>query len=245
MLSIVTVSHGHNDMVSDLISSLVKFSSPEDFEFILIDNLNSSFFTDELLLSLGVVNFKLVKNIAPFSFSINNNIGVSLASHEHIAIINPDIQLIDNSMFEFFKKEAPLPKGLFYPSLLNPDLTYQVHGKAKPSLINQAKTTIFSLFGAKSESPKGSYWYFGAAILLNKSFFYEIGGFDIRFPMYAEDTELCDRVRKQGNKIELLEDCRLVHGLGGDSKGKYLFKAVISNLYLRYKMYKNVDSFKE
>ncbi|ACH65035.1 putative glycosyltransferase [Aliivibrio fischeri MJ11] len=238
MFSVVTVSHGHNEIVCDLITSLVKFGNAEDFEFILIDNLNSSFFNEERLKSLGLIHFKLVKNVIPFSFSINNNVAVSLSSNEHIAILNPDIKLIDCSLFEFFKKRL-LPKGLFYPQLLNSDLTFQIHGKAKPNLFNQVKTTIFSLFNVRSESPEGSYWYFGAAILINKSFFYEIGGFDIRFPMYAEDTELCDRVRKRGFQIERLDGCQLVHGLGGDSKGKYLFKAVISNFYLRYKMFKN------
>ena len=237
MISIVTVSHGHHNDVEKLIASLSQHLNLK-YEFILIDNLNSSFDFEGICNQFNIANFKIIKNISPMSFSINNNIGVSLCSYEKVVLLNPDICLIDNSLNKYLE-EANIEDGLFYPSLLNLDGSKQVNGKAKPNFYDQVLTFFSSLLSIKRESPEGNYWYFAAAVIFNKKFFYELGGFDIKFPMYAEDTELCDRCHAYKLPVTLLDNVKLQHGLGGDSKSKYILKAVISNLYLRYKMYKN------
>ena len=237
MISIVTVSHGHHKDIEKLVSSLSQYMKLS-YEFILIDNLNSSFDYEEVCHRFEIPNFKVINNISAMSFSINNNIGVSLCSYEKVVLLNPDICLIANSLNNYLE-ESCIVDGLFFPSLLNLDGSKQVSGKAKPNIYDQMLTFFASILSYKRESPAGNYWYFAAAVIFNKDFFYKLGGFDIKFPMYAEDTELCDRCHAFKAPVMLLENIKLQHGLGGDSKSKYIFKAVISNLYLRFKMFQN------
>lgn len=237
MISIVTVSHGHHKDIEKLVASLAQHMTLT-YELILIDNLNSFFDFDGLCKSFNISNYKIVNNVSPMSFSINNNMGVSLCVHEKVVLLNPDICLIDSSLSDYLEGKC-IDDGLFYPALLNVDGSKQINGKAKPNFYDQVRTFFASILSYKRESPAGNYWYFAAAVIFNKKFFYRLGGFDIKFPMYAEDTELCDRCHAFKAPVMLLENIRLQHGLGGDSKSKYIVKAVISNLYLRFKMFKN------
>ncbi|WP_138380604.1 glycosyltransferase family 2 protein [Luteithermobacter gelatinilyticus] len=237
MISIITVSHGHESDIKKLVFSLSEYMEC-CFEFILIDNLNSTFDFEGLCQKCGLEKFSIIRNISPMSFSYNNNIGVSLASNETIVLLNPDITLFDTSLSDYLSENI-INDGLYYPKLIYPDGSPQIHGKQKPNILDQIVTFFASVFGLKRESPEGSYWYFAAALICNKTFFYKLGGFDLGFPMYAEDAELCDRARALGYPVEEISRVKLMHGLGGESKNKYILKAIYSGLYFHYKSYKN------
>jgi len=237
MLSVLIVSHGHEEDIKKLLASIIGFMKV-DFEIILIDNLNSGNFRtvfSELCLTDKAI---LVENIYPKSFAINNNIAFGIARYETILFLNPDTTFIDTTLSDFIPHVKNLSKGIYFPRLLNPDRTIQNSGKKKPNFFDQILTFAGIFFNKKRESPPGDYWYFGAAILTTKQWFNKLGGFDESFPMYAEDTELCVRARKYGYEVKLLEEINIIHNLGGDSKGRYKWRAVYSNILLRYKMMK-------
>jgi N-acetylglucosaminyl-diphospho-decaprenol L-rhamnosyltransferase len=60
----------------------------------------------------------------------------------------------------------------------------------------------------------------GAALLLRREAFDEVGGFDERFFMYGEDADLCARLRAAGWAIELCVDATFVHVGGGSSRNE-------------------------
>ncbi len=62
----------------------------------------------------------------------------------------------------------------------------------------------------------------GAALLLRRSAFEEVGGFDERFFHYAEETDLLARLSARGHRVLYEPKARLVH-LGGGSGGDALF----------------------
>ncbi|MEC8483497.1 MAG: galactosyltransferase-related protein [Pseudomonadota bacterium] len=232
MLSIVVVSHGHERFFDAQIASILEHCEVK-FQLIVVDNLNDGGFFRERLSSMGV-DYIVSSNVRTKSFSENNNFGVSLAVYDNILILNPDTYFIDDSVFSYVANHG-VSDGLFFPTLLNTDLTVQSSSRAKPNLFSQVFRLIMKRAFNREMIANGDYWFFGAAILCKKSFFYQVGGFDENFPMYAEDAELCDRVRKLNYAVEQLETVRLVHHLGGEAKARYLKKAIISNIYYRYK----------
>ena len=60
------------------------------------------------------------------------------------------------------------------------------------------------------------------------------------FPLYCEDVEICHRLKCFGGNLIALEFITLIHGLGGESKSKYMGKAIVSNLLLRYAYVRNL-----
>jgi GT2 family glycosyltransferase len=69
----------------------------------------------------------------------------------------------------------------------------------------------------------------GAALLVRRSAFQEVGGFDEGFFLYAEESDLCARLRKRGWRILYESSARVVHR-GGASGGDALFGQLNASL---------------
>jgi len=64
-------------------------------------------------------------------------------------------------------------------------------------------------------------WLTGAYLMISKLDFLKAGGFDPDIFMYAEEMELCFRLKKTGRKLFILGDFSIIH-LGGVSSGPTL-----------------------
>jgi GT2 family glycosyltransferase len=60
----------------------------------------------------------------------------------------------------------------------------------------------------------------GAALLLRRSAFEQVGGFDENFFMYGEDADLCAGLRAAGWRVEICGDATFVHVGGVSSRGE-------------------------
>lgn len=231
--SFIIVSHGHREHVYKLLESIKQYCC-NCHEIVLIDNINLGEFCHEEL-SLFTNDYcksvKLIKNHKIKSFSENNNLAIANASGESIFIINPDTQFLNSDIHE---KYSSIPDNtVIYPSLVNSDMSEQIHYNAWPNVFKQfvnfvsLKLTKKRIFKARRD------WYFAAAIMMKKTTFYKIGGFNEIFPLYCEDVEFYQRARLKGANILIDRDIVVMHDLGGDSKGKYFKYAVVSNVLWR------------
>ena len=76
-------------------------------------------------------------------------------------------------------------------------------------------------------------WVSGAAVMLRRSVLEELGGFDERFFMYCEDTDLCKRVWDLGREIRYEPDARVMH-VGGGSASRASLLPVLATSRIRY-----------
>lgn len=241
--SIVIVSHGHETDVQRLLDSLVTFFKCE-FEVVLIDNLNNGLFFKDWILAYPF-KITLVRNMKRYSFSRNNNMGVSISTFDNILLLNPDTWLENDSLQHWILAGKGDANTLHYPRLLNMDDTNQIHCKSKPSFPNQLMTVFWALLGKKRPPKTGDYWCFAAAVFFERMLFIRMGGFDEVFPLYCEDVELCDRARKMGIAIRVVDEVQIKHRLNDNSKNKYLKNAIFSNLYYRVKSLYNTFNCKK
>jgi N-acetylglucosaminyl-diphospho-decaprenol L-rhamnosyltransferase len=58
-------------------------------------------------------------------------------------------------------------------------------------------------------------WVSGAAMLVRRSAFQQVGGFDERLFLYMEDVDLCRRLRERGWTIRYAPEAVVDHTLGG------------------------------
>jgi GT2 family glycosyltransferase len=68
------------------------------------------------------------------------------------------------------------------------------------------------------ERPGSPDWVSGACMLVRRDAYEAVGGFDERFFLYCEDTDLCKRLRDAGHTIGF-EPAAEVHHVGGASSG--------------------------
>ena len=63
----------------------------------------------------------------------------------------------------------------------------------------------------------------GALMLLSRTLFEHIGGFDEGYRLHAEDLDLCHRVRDAGARVAVANDVSVVHVRGVSSRSRPLF----------------------
>jgi GT2 family glycosyltransferase len=63
----------------------------------------------------------------------------------------------------------------------------------------------------------------GALMLLRRTAFDRLGGFDPGYFLHCEDLDLCRRARDAGYKVLLAGDVRVRHGKGGSSAHRPVF----------------------
>jgi GT2 family glycosyltransferase len=174
---------------------------------------------------------KLIKNTDNKGFASANNQGAAVSTGEYLLFLNPDtIVLPDslNKLVEFLDDNPDV--SMCGPRMLNEDKTLRASVRNFPSFRGVLyRYTILKYLGLfKSNFEKWHHRNFdyekqsdieqlvGAAMLIRKKVFEQIGGFDERFFMYYEEVDLCYRLKSKGHRIVYYPKSEIIH-LGGKS----------------------------
>ena len=147
--------------------------------------------------------------------------------------LNPDTELIApaiNIMFNYIQM-AP-NSGAIGCKLLNADKTVQTSClQAFPTLLNQfldsellrtlwPKSSLWGnahLFGAQITAGEVE-GIVGACIMVERSLFEKVGLFSEDYFMYAEDLDLCYKIKQAGHMNYYLPDASIIHFGGGSTE---------------------------
>jgi GT2 family glycosyltransferase len=204
-VSIITVGMNHLSYLKGLLVSLFKDNSLAiPFEMIYIDNCSSDGTIEYIRANYPMV--RIYENTTIKGFGENNNYGVSHAKGKYIAIINPDIVILKDSIESLFNYMNLYPEtGILVPKLLNPDMSIQYSVRSFISI----KILFSRILSKGNDSCKNKYidkylqkdlditkiqdvdWAIGAAMFMSRDFFNQLKGFDERYFLYMEDEDLC------------------------------------------------------
>ncbi|WP_300681256.1 glycosyltransferase family 2 protein [Nocardioides sp.] len=185
------------------------------FSWIVIDNASRDG-TAQTARSLGAEVVELSENIG---FSGANNIGATVASDaDCLVFVNPDITL-DADGLQRLAEEAVHRQCIAAPQLLNHDGSMQENGRRMPYLYRKilhffnmkGSRTQYEVFAGLGEIVPAT-WAIGAAIAIPADLFRKIGGWDDRFFLYYEDSDICLRASRMGIPTYLVGDVRWHHG---------------------------------
>ena len=212
---------------------------------IVVDNNSSEQNLDELLSKYRFL--KVVREANNHGFAKANNIGTIVASGEIVLYLNSDIEILDSSIenaISDFSKERQ--KQLWTFRLLWPDGRFQnsVCQKLdyKTFLVCYTPLHLLPIF----DSIRCRHHYlnengdkfertvdvaYGAAMMMWKSDFQELGGFSEKFFMYFEDVDFCDRFRNAGGCIKIIPNISLIH----NAQGSVGVKRGVNRQYLKSK----------
>lgn len=240
-LSIITVGMNHKNYIKNLYRTLLEEFRPNiDFECIYVDNCSNDGSVEWLKKKYPEV--KIIQNSTPLGFGENNNIGARSATGEYLAIINPDIEFIDNSIEKIIDwMDTHIDEyGIVGPKLLNPDRTVQY--SARSFITVKAFVYRFLSRGDDEASNKkvNDYlcrdinmdiiqpvnWIMGAAMFCTKELYTKLGGFDQDYFLYMEDEDICLRSWKYGKPVYFLGSFAVIHNhLRGSRRiGKKMLK---------------------
>lgn len=226
-VAVVIVNAGVYDQVADCVRS-IQASTQLDHEIVVVDNVVDHIQLERLREKLGdgALWLPMERNVG---FGPANNIGAGKTSAPFLLFLNPDTVVPDSALDNLVATlDRHAEVGIVGPQLINPDGSLQTTAYAMyPSL----RAMCLDALGlqhwwrvARSYRPvshrngdlQSTAWLKGACILVRRSVWERLNGFDESFFMFGEDADLCRRTKDLGFDVALLPAVRVTH-LGGQS----------------------------
>lgn len=229
-LSIIIVSWNVKEHLKKCLESIFKNQGNLNVEVIVIDNASSDG-TSEMVKAV-FPQVKLITNDKNLGFAAANNQGIRAAKGEYILFLNPDTEILPNSLqksIEFFKKHTDV--GAVGCQILNTDPSTSSGQALQPSvrrfptlwsqflilyklhhLLPNLKTFRNYLakdFNYSVESVVDQ--IMGAFILTKKEIIEKIGDFDENFYLWFEEVDFCKRLKDAGYKVYYTPAAQIIH----------------------------------
>lgn len=222
-VSILIVSYNCAEDLARCVKSVQRHANGVSWEILIRDNASSDL---ENVRKLATDRVRVVAGTDNPGFGRANNEIAQLAIGRRLLLLNPDTILssdVPSKLAEAMDLDPSL--GAVAPLLDNPDGSPQDTWAPPQGLLwefcegNYLQGFVRNLRWRRMRAHGDtSPWYVGfaggACLMLDRSTFLELGGFDPDFFLNHEDLELCDRVRARGLRIAVLPWLRIVHAEG-------------------------------
>jgi GT2 family glycosyltransferase len=226
-VSVIIVSYNSWPDILNCLESINQHTQGVDYEIIVVDNGSTNDSFQELLeLQKRIACITLLPLGENKGFGAANNIGAKQATGDYLLFLNPDTLLINDAISEFYQFLEKSEKHIAACGgrLQKPNGEYAVSFGHFPTLFQQFSDIGFRALYKNHYNrklslsppcdftePRKVEYLSGADIFIRKAVFDELGGFDDRFFMYYEDTDLLYRLEKAGYQAYLLPQVQLIH----------------------------------
>ena len=223
-LSIVIVNYNTANHTVACLQSIVNQSMTVSYELIVVDNASTDL--SSVLIKSQVPEVIWIQNSTNLGFGSAVNIGVANARGEFIAVINSDIVVKNNAIEQLlirFKTDSE-HVGMANCSLVDEfgthqKVVYRYNASFKEVLsYNRILVYLFNRwFRSIPDEVKALH---GACLLIKRSLFQSLNGFDTDFFLYSEEFDLSRRILKQGYILRCYDEITLLHGNEASSPNK-------------------------
>lgn len=221
-LSVIILNYNVRYFLEQAVRSVQQAISVMDAEIIVIDNASSD---DSCAMMKELFpQIRLIENSENVGFSKANNQAVAEASGDYVCILNPDTAVPHNIFSNCFHHISEIKNlGILGVRLMDGTGNFLPESKRN---IPTPKSAISKLLGARK---KNNGYYAndlddsdtgeapilpGAFMLLKRSVFNEVGGFDEDYFMYGEDIDFSYKILQAGYKNYYLGTEGILHYKG-------------------------------
>ena len=230
-VSILIVTYRSREAAHECLESLYSVTAGIDYEVIVVDNASEDGTAD--MVRAEFPQARLIALDENVGFAPGVNVAAEAAEGEYLLLLNPDTVVHEGTVRNLvaFARRRP-EHGLYGGRTLRPD------GTLDPGSC-YAQPTLWSLFcfaTMLTVAFKGSpifdpellgRWQrdsvrevgivTGCLLLAPRRVWLELGGFDGRFFMYAEDADLTLRAIRAGYRPAITPDAEITHAVGVSS----------------------------
>jgi len=213
-VSIIILVKNRYGLLRNCIRSIEEKTIYRNYEIVVVDNGSDDPRTVEYLRTLP---YKVIRHDAPYNFSELNNVGASHSAGEHLLFLNNDTQIVNSdwlsSMLEHSQRQEV---GAVGTKLLFPDGRIQHAGIVLGLFgvcehIHKFDDARLSGYLGALTSVRNYSAVTAACVMIRRSVFDEVGGFDERLAVNYNDVDLCLRIRKQGYLIVYTPYAEIIH----------------------------------
>jgi GT2 family glycosyltransferase len=223
-IALVTVTHNSAQELERLLGSVARHLPGA--RVVVVDSGSEDASREVALRERDRIAVELIALPSNEGFGAGSNRGVAAVREPVTALINPDVELIDDSLLtlaeEVLRRDSP--ERLLAPLVLSPDGTRQdtVHplpGSAAdltrsvipPALAVGPLGPAFGLAPWRSRRPRRVGWAVACALLGRTDTLARLGPFDERIFLYGEDLDLGMRSRQLGIETWFWPPARVIH----------------------------------
>lgn len=245
-------SHHNDDLILQNFTNLPKKVGDEDFIISIVDNVNSSnlkrictennllYFSDGLQRGYGENNNLNFENLSP-------------KDEDLFIVCNPDITLQVHQLEKLFQKVRSSKSSIYGVKVYeSKDLSkFSSHNRKFPALLDPIISLVFKkkLFARNADVFANPDWIGGGFMIFKSDDFKKLNGFDKRYFMYYEDTDICHRAKKMKMEITYDPEFYVVHEAKREGRklfSKHFFWNLKSMLkyFLRFPTLRIITIFK-
>lgn len=229
IVSAIIVNYMTSAMARRCIASLAQQEVAH--EVIVLDNASP----DGDARNLEGMGARLIRNPDNIGYGKACNVGAAAASGRYICILNPDAMLPPGALAAWLaacERELAFgrPVGVLAPRLLNDNGTpqrstyqfvnafnYWLYHSAFAGLLKQVRKRVAMDAPQGGALPHAVDWVMGSAMLIPRKAWDATGGFGGNYFLYAEDTDLCWRMREAGFVTLFAPEVSIFHSQGEPS----------------------------
>ena len=245
-LSIVIVNFNTASYVAKCLASIYSKNFKFEFDVIVVDNNSPEKDIHSLVSEFPEARFLFLDTNKGFGAGCNS--GAAESGSEYLLFLNPDAELVDDSikyMIDFLDKNdhAGVCAGLLVDENKNvsysfnsfPDLSWEFKQATGIRLMKTINALINNPNIAKNK-PFEIDWAHGAFLMIRKNIYNKIGGFDEKIFLYYEDTDLQKRILLSGYKNFCIPSAKVMHHTQSSVKDEevkvtYYYNMNLSKLY--------------
>lgn len=244
-VSVIIVNYNGQEFIGECLDSVLA-STYRNFEIVVIDNASTDGSLSYLKKKYGKnKKVRIIKSEKQLYFTGGGNLGAKKAKVEKLFFLNSDTVIDKNCLKELVKFTGKQKKYLVQPKIL-------VYGHRKRSEGSLANARIIDNVGGKysfwgfgyglgrGETDHGQYeqnrrldFVNGTAFMIDRNFFWKLGGFDESFRYFYEDVDLSLRAKRVGGQCWYCAKSLLFH------KGSLTFRKNLSKDKLSYYVRRN------
>jgi GT2 family glycosyltransferase len=209
-VSVILVNYNGGEQVLECLHSL-ELCGQDGSEIIVVDN--ASVDGSPASINMMFPDVRLLQSTTNLGYGGGNNLGACYSQGRYIAFLNPDI-LVQRGWLDALRRalDADSTAGL---------ATARILLKDRPDTINTCGIDVHisglsmcrgmghprQAFNTQCEVTAVS----GAAFMIRRDLFFQLGGFDSRYFLYMEDIDLSLRARLAGWRILFVPNAMVYH----------------------------------
>jgi GT2 family glycosyltransferase len=234
-IAAVLVNYNAGSDLTQALQSIATDLAGRTWEAVVVDNASSD--GSERRVDEFAPYARLVRNATNAGFGRAVNQGVAASTAPFVLIMNPDCRLMRGAVRTLQAQlEAHDGCAIVGPRVLDPDGVVQGSARGDPDMLTgvfgrtgrlrawfpqiaAARRNVVTDAAAGSGSSSIEVdWVSGACMLVRRSAFESVGGFDERYFLYWEDADLCRRLRARGFRVRYVPGATAVHSVGRSSR---------------------------
>lgn len=247
LISVVILNWNGEKFLRDYLPSVVKYSSSiEDCEVVVADNGSDDGSLE--LLKRDFSSVRIIKLDQNYGFTGGYNRAIKECDSKYIMLLNSDVVVSEGYLEPLLAQlegdgsvGAVMPKIL---SLLEPT-KFEYAGAAGGFLDVIGLPYCRGRVMSSTEVDRGQYdntidifWASGAAMVIRRELYEELGGLDDDFFAHMEEIDLCWRAKNRGYKIKCVSKSKVYHLGGGtlnNNSPRKLYFNFRNSLFMLYK----------